>query len=218
MTLSQNLDNLKIDRSKKHCLINPNSTMSNVSYSVKHYEPYSEQFEIEDHFSLTITKHKRSTKIIMQVLHQEIDTEHIPSIVEILEEQLPTVLQTTCYNEENLPFAVEVQRTEIGHLFEHILLEYLCQYKMQKGASQAAYNGRTHWNWYKDRIGQFHIRLTCGKADHDIFPNALDKSIALMKYIYEVCDKNVLAEQQTSNHTGVKNGSKQLLKLMQQES
>ncbi len=171
--------------------------------------PTSQQYIVENLFSLAITQKQTSTKIIMQLLYNQVNTRDIPIIVQLLQENLPNVLHTQCFNDEGLPFSVEVVHTEIGHLFEHILLEYLCQLKIAKGASRASYAGRTKWNWVRDPRGKFHIRLTCGVKDADILPMALEKSISLMKII--------LANHQTplflqkplyGQRAGLKNGKR----------
>lgn len=141
------------------------------------------EYTIEGLFSLHITFRTCSTKIILQSLNEYVNTGHLPFIDETLKKHLPTVLLTDCYNQDNLPFALEVKRTEIGHLFEHILLEYLCQLKIARGSQSAVFSGRTKWNWVKDPKGRFHIYLTCGKKDAAILPLALEKTINLMTII-----------------------------------
>jgi len=143
--------------------------------------PISQDYLVENLFSLAIMQKTNSTKIVLQALSNQIDTAHLPSIVDQLQRHLPSVLLTTCFNDENLPFLVEVKKTEIGHLFEHILLDYLCQLKIAKGYNSAVFSGRTRWNWIKEPRGKFHIRLNCGTKDADIFPLAIEKTIALMK-------------------------------------
>jgi len=76
-----------------------------------------------------------------------------------------------------------VRRTEIGHLFEHILLEYLCQEKLLKGFDKAIFSGNTQWNWKREPRGMFHIYINMPYSDTDIFPEALKKSISLAKMI-----------------------------------
>ena len=172
------------------------------------YEPYSQQYDIKNFFSLSITQRKKSTRIVMQLMSQEVNTETIPMIVDLLEEYLPAVLETTCYNENNLPFHLEVRNTEFGHLFEHILLEYLCQLKIAKGAPQATYVGRTKWNWYRDPKGRFHINLSCGQRDSDILPQALDKTVALMQTILAYNQPMMIQQLPLMPATnGLKNGS-----------
>ena len=169
----------------------------------------------ENLFSLTIMQRNTSTRIIMQLHRNEVNTSNLPFIVDLLKMNLPNVLATKCFNDDNLPFREEVRNTEIGHLFEHILLEYLCQLKIAKGFSRASYAGRTRWNWIKDPRGKFHIHLNCGMKDSDILPIAIDKTVGLMKFI-------LLQEQQAmfpnyklpgtylrlTRKNGLKNGKK----------
>lgn len=140
-------------------------------------------YSVENLFLLAITQQQTKTKIHMQLLSKHLNTSHIPYIEQLLKQHLPNVLLTECFNDDNIPFAIEVKNTEIGHLFEHILLEYLCQLKIAKGFSRAVFAGRTRWNWIRDPKGTFHIHLNCGMQDADILPIALEKTINLMKII-----------------------------------
>ena len=166
----------------------------------------SHQQTIENLFSLAIIQKQTSAKIVMQTLNNQISTGNIPFIVEILKEHLPNVLLTQCFNEENLPFKIEVKNTEIGHLFEHILLEYMCQLKISKGSMQAMYRGRTRWNWVRDPRGKFHISLNCGADDADILPLAIEKTNALMKIIYEYSQSPLFTKRLFTSRFGLKNG------------
>jgi hypothetical protein len=166
------------------------------------------QYAVENFFSLAITQKQTSTKIIMQLLSNQINTATIPQIVKLLKLHLPTVLLTKCYNEENLPFALEVKNTETGHLFEHILLEYLCQLKIAKGCRSASYVGRTRWNWVRDPKGRFHISLSCGINDADILPQAVEKTIHLMKILYQVEHGTLFPTQFSLVPSGLKNGER----------
>ena len=119
----------------------------------------------------------------MMVLRDPVNTLYIPETFPILKKFLPSVLSTECFNDQGIPFKKELKRTEVGHLFEHILLEYMCRFKIAKGYKTAAYKGRTRWNWERDPMGMFHININCTLNDADILPMALNKSIALMKII-----------------------------------
>lgn len=138
---------------------------------------------VDDLFSLSIEHSRASTKIHMSVMTALVNTRDIPWTLMLLQEQLPSILHSTCYNDDNIPFAIEVQHTEIGHLFEHILLEYLCEEKLRKGYDEVSFSGRTRWNWQEDPYGLFHIIIQMNIADKDIFPIALEKSISLIKRI-----------------------------------
>lgn len=179
------------------------SSMKNISLLP------NQEHHVEDLFTLAITQKTTSTKIFMKLFDDErVNTSHIPTIVQKLQKHLPNVLLTECFNEDGLPFYIEVQNTEIGHLFEHVLLEYLCQLKINKGFDEATFSGRTRWNWAKDPMGTFHIRLTCGIKDADILPLAVEKTIDLMKKVLrdeESIDFNALTTLQTPS--GLKNGA-----------
>src|ERR1700761_2246371 len=104
------------------------STSSNLfKPNWKLLQPEVQKYFVENLFSLAITQKQTRTQITMDLLYNQINTKEIPFITDLLQKNLPSVLQTTCYNDLDLPFHVEVKNTEIGHLFEHILLEYLCQ-------------------------------------------------------------------------------------------
>jgi len=174
----------------------------------KYLQPEVQKYFVENLFSLAITQRRTTTKITMDVLYNQLSTAEIPSVTELLQENLPSVLMTTCYNDLDLPFNEEVRNTEIGHLFEHILLEYLCQHKIAKGARQATYAGRTRWNWTRDPLGRFHIRLTCGTKDADILPPSLEKTVSLMKIILGYKQPLFITDAALTSHNGLKNGER----------
>jgi len=172
------------------------------------------EFSVENLFSLAITQKKTSTKIIMQLLNNQVSTSEIPFIVELLKERLPNVLLTQCFNDQDLPFSIEVRNTELGHLFEHILLEYLCQLKIAKGYQCAVFSGRTKWNWIRDPKGKFHIHLNCGEKDADILPLAVEKTVALMRYVLENKQQQLFpARRFFYSRNGLKNGKRSRKKL-----
>ncbi|MGI8420280.1 MAG: cyanophycin synthetase family protein [Candidatus Levyibacteriota bacterium] len=171
-------------------------------------QPEQQKYFVENLFTLAIIQKQTSTRITMDLHYNQLNTEEMPTIVSLLEENLPSVLSTICYNDKNLPFNEEVQNTELGHLFEHILLEYLCQHKLAKGARRATYAGRTKWNWTRDPLGRFHIHLNCGKKDADILPLALEKTVALMKVILSYNQQPLFVEETVEQTNGLKNGER----------
>jgi hypothetical protein len=170
-------------------------------------QPEVQKYFVENMFSLAITQKRTSTKITMDVLYNQLNTSEIPYLFDLLQENLPSVLLTKCYNDLDLPFDEEVRNTELGHLFEHILLEYLCQHKIAKGARAATYAGRTRWNWHRDPLGRFHIHLNCGKKDADILPPALEQTVSLMKLILGYNKPLFMTETLTAQN-GLKNGER----------
>jgi hypothetical protein len=144
------------------------------------------------HFFLAIEHCKTHTNIEMQLLKQIVNTRDLPDTYAVLKRMLPTVLQSQCFNDQKIPFSREVKSTELGHLFEHILLEYLCLQKMAQGCRSATFNGVTNWNWKKDKWGTFHIMVDAGYKDLPIFSRAMEKTIHLM---------HILLEQSAQQHS-----------------
>jgi hypothetical protein len=104
----------------------------------------------------------------------------MPQIPLLLKEKLASILQSKCFNPKKLPFEEEVKNTELGHLFEHILLEYLCDEKIKSGSKAADYRGRTCWDWEKNPPGEYMIDVNAAKSDLEIMKKALEKTHALM--------------------------------------
>ena len=166
-------------------------------------------YSIDNLFSLAIRQQPTSTKIIMTMHNDKLNTSSLPETFYLLQKLLPNVLLTECYNDENLPFSVEVRNTEIGHLFEHILLEYLCQIKLARGYNAAVFSGRTRWNWIRDPKGMFHIHLDCGEKDADFLPEALEKTISLMKILLKNNQPSLFSPRRYFfSKNGLKNGKR----------
>lgn len=134
-------------------------------------------------YQLAIKNSYKGTFIKMSLFTDFYHTNSLPHTTEVLEEILPPVLKTQCFNELNLPFYSEVKNTEIGHLFEHILLEYLCQEKIADGYKKASFRGVTKWNWRNEKKGTFNIVIDAKPADIIYFQYALTKSIELLNKI-----------------------------------
>jgi hypothetical protein len=178
-------------------------------------------YNIDNLFSLSISQKITATKITMIMYSNQLNTSNLPDTYTRLQKLLPSVLVTECYNDENLPFAIEVRNTEIGHLFEHILIEYLCQLKIAKGHNSAVFSGRTRWNWVKDPRGMFHIYLDCGQKDADLLPIALQKTIKLMKIILKENNAsffNLNLQRFSFLNNGLKNGKKYFLRNRHKKS
>lgn len=142
-------------------------------------------------FSLKFKHGTRNTHLTMSLATNIINTKDIPATIKLLEKHLPSIFLSKCINEGNLPFIKEAEQTEIGHLFEHILLEYLCALKKEKGVAKHVHNGVTHWNWEKDAWGVFHITVDSGNSDKEIFEEAVDLSIRLILLIFNSTKKDI---------------------------
>lgn len=137
-----------------------------------------------EYFSLTIKQLLRKTCIIMSA-KEVLNTKDLPQTYTILKTLLPQVMDSVCFNDTDTPFSIEVRNTEIGHLFEHVLLEYLCQEKLLVGFSEACYQGYTDWNWKKNPRGTFHIVINSGSSEEYLYDNAIKKTISLINTIIE---------------------------------
>jgi hypothetical protein len=145
---------------------------------------------VPDLFGLTIISDNTSTNIDMKLFIQDVTTTNMPHVLGFLKINLPTILQSTCFNDKKQSFAKEVVNTEIGHLFEHILLEYLCREKINAGHNEAMFSGITKWNWNKEEYGTFHIHIDITKREGDLLYFALEHSILLLKRILLTKDRN----------------------------
>lgn len=141
-------------------------------------------------FSLKIFPEETLLKIAMQVHSPLINTKNLPATYNFLKENFPSVLHTQCFNEKNLPFCHEVKETEIGHLFEHILIEQLKNIKVEMGHKKVIINGRTDWNWNKNPFGLFEIYIDLKKHEDYLMDAALKETILLMELLFTGHTKN----------------------------
>jgi hypothetical protein len=150
-------------------------------------------FSVKKIFLFKIYKGLYKTKITM-LCAETVSTSQVPDVYDKLIKLLPTVFKSKCYNEQNYPFSKEVKRTEIAHLFEHIMLEYICQYKLARGENRVSVSGVTDWNWRRDPFGMFHITIQVGRSESDVLASAFKKSCDLLDLLI---DQSVQYEKQT---------------------
>ncbi len=134
-------------------------------------------------YKLTIFPRKKQIEIIMELLITQVNMCEFPHTSQILQFFLPSIFNSTCFNDGGLNFCEEVINTEIGHLFEHILLEYLCLLKLEEGFNKAQYEGVTNWNWILETRGTFHILINIRSKDLKLFNSALKKTMDLINMI-----------------------------------
>ncbi|HSX40687.1 MAG TPA: hypothetical protein VLF68_03675 [Candidatus Saccharimonadales bacterium] len=147
--------------------------------------PFSPDTLSSDYYRLNVSTFHDKTTIIMQLSFPVMTTASLPQTYNLLENFLPSIHVSKCFNDKHYSFRREVRSTEIGHLFEHILLEFLCKEKMSKGFEDAEFRGITHWDWNTDIRGTFHITINCGYIDAQLFPKALYKSVLLLNKILD---------------------------------
>lgn len=122
----------------------------------------------------------------MQVPDLLSTTATTPDAIPILEHALPTIFEGTCFNGKNLPFLEEAKNTETGHLFEHILLEYLFTNNSKK-----TYRGLTMWNASTLPHGYFEIYVNEGIKNEDSILDSATKSIHLLKQIFVASESHM---------------------------
>lgn len=135
------------------------------------------------YFTIAVEQTSPTIIITMHIQKDDVTTTHMPHVSTILQQELPTILRSRCFNEKNVPFYKEVVSTELGHLFEHILLEYLCMAKIKVGYKEAIFSGVTKWDWNKDPYGMFHIELDMQQEDVMFLRLALEQTVRLFEKI-----------------------------------
>jgi len=119
----------------------------------------------------------------MQILCGIFTTKHLPHTHKILASEIPSIFSSKCYNPQGLTFEHEVRNTEIGHLYEHILLELIADEKRLTTKNIGKIKGVTEWNWIDEPRGTFHIHLTVGEKDKEILKRTIHKANNIMNDI-----------------------------------
>ena len=143
-------------------------------------------------YEFTTTYFEDSLLLYMKVSSPFVKTRFLPQTHAFLKQHAPAVLTTTCFNDKNLPFSEEVKDTEFGHLFEHILIQYLYLLKTAAGETNIVCNGRTNWDWKTNPFGSFLITVQTNKTDVLLFRLALEKTIC-------VCNRLLSSHQKPSH-------------------
>ncbi|MBP9820465.1 hypothetical protein KBC79_07070 [Candidatus Woesebacteria bacterium] len=112
-----------------------------------------------------------------------VNTREIPETMNILKKTVPGVFDTECFNDLYLPFVEEAAKTEIGHLFEHIIIHLLFVSQNKNSKPLAVYEGKTSWNWVKNPTGSFSIRIKGPKVTTELFSQLLEKATAIIEQI-----------------------------------
>lgn len=136
-----------------------------------------------DPYAVSFSISKSHTTIQMSVPPHLISTKHFPHISYTLTKNLPSIFQSTCYNDLHIPFSEEVKKTETAHLFEHIFLEFLASHDNRVHVKKKIYKGVTTWDWRKNPRGSFVIRLNVGTRDILNLSYAMKKTIKLFSEV-----------------------------------
>jgi hypothetical protein len=131
-------------------------------------------------FAVELKQYPEASYIRMEMLNSIYNTRVLPNTHEFLRKHLPSILRSRCFNKHNYPFTKEVRATQIAHLFEHMILEYLSTSKRRRGVENHIHNGVTRWDWSVDKLGVFHIDIDSKKEDRELLLIALEKSVVLV--------------------------------------
>lgn len=123
------------------------------------------------------------TILEMTVKNGFLKTGQFPMTRSLLLTRIPEVLETQCFNDEHLAFYDEVVDTEIAHLFEHLVLEYICQLKIMAGYQSADHCGRTYWNTQSNN-GYFRVKIDACFRDRDFVEAAVARSVQIIEEIF----------------------------------
>jgi len=147
-------------------------------------------------YSLELTQKPKTTSIFMSLFTSETYTSSLPTCFPYLQQILPSIFKSSCFNSGYLPFSIEAKETEIGHLFEHIVLEYLCLEKLKLGFKSADYQALTTWNWYQNPIGTFKIDFQLNSNQIFLFLSSVSQSVKLLDKILETSNISPLNHKQ----------------------
>lgn len=145
--------------------------------------PPSFSLEAKNYKLSLFFQNKNRVKLILRLNSRTLYTSELPNVPQILKDRLPEIFGAQCFNDQNLPFHREVEQTELGHLLEHIILEYLCNLKLERGHKNPCFWGITRWDWTRNPKGTFHITIKIARRDSVILPEALERSISLFNLL-----------------------------------
>lgn len=102
-----------------------------------------------------LTFFPRHTRITVRFPHH-LYSSQVPDLAANLLKLLPSLREHRCINRSGLAFTEEVQDTELGHVFEHVLLAIL-------HGRGFHLRGQTTWNWHRDPLGTYQVTINSGK-------------------------------------------------------
>lgn len=139
--------------------------------------------ETNEFFSFYAVTNSTRTTIAFNVSNGGVRTGFYPETMDIVKKFIPGVLKTKCFNERHNSFDVEVVNTEIAHLFEHIVIQSICEIRKSKGLVYCKYHGETEWDWSLYNFGNFKIVINACLEDTEELEGALMKASSIVKSI-----------------------------------
>lgn len=134
-------------------------------------------------FWVRLIQEKDQVLLTQQILNPVINTKNLSGTIDIINREVPSLFQNECFNPNNLPFSEEVKATEVGHLFEHLILEFL-KIEVEKLYGSADFSGVTSWNWTENKFGCFSIKINSALKYRPLFNRALKQAIRVLELIF----------------------------------
>src|SRR5688500_15677998 len=97
-----------------------------------------------NNYNLNYNLTSSGIELDMSLLGEKTNTKELDNVYKKIISQLPSVLLNKCFNPKKLAFRNEVRETELGHLFEHLLIENMCILKSQT-YRDVIFEGKTYW-------------------------------------------------------------------------
>jgi hypothetical protein len=136
-----------------------------------------------DYFAVSLDQKEGVVLLTQKILHPIINTQELPETHDFLFKHLPTIFDNQCFNGKKLSFAEEVKSTEVGHLFEHIVLELL-KIEVEKVYPNVSFKGETCWDWSKHGYGTFLITIRSNTVFKKFLKRAINKAVLILDNLY----------------------------------
>lgn len=137
-----------------------------------------------NNFRVTGMQMAEKVMLVQEIYNPAIYTKDLPATVEVLSKNVPSIFANRCYNGRKFSFKKEVENTEVGHLFEHLILECLKILAFGK-YGKADFKGQTFWDWKTEKERKFNIVVYSDQNYKDIFEIALKRAVVIMEEIYK---------------------------------
>ncbi len=107
-------------------------------------------------------------------------TSQIPGIGDFLFQKLPGLREHKCFNEEGLTFPEEVKRTELAHVFEHVVIELI----LLKDPAAGEIIGWTTWDWKIQPRWSYEVEIDY--ANVGLIMEAIEDALAILSGIVPI--------------------------------
>jgi hypothetical protein len=130
-------------------------------------------------YKIIVEKSAHQIHLHLSLVNTKLTTKSYPKTVEILNRQLPGIFSCKCFNNEKRSFRKEAKNTEVGHLFEHILMENLINLHPVVHTCR----GETRWDWQRNPLGTFEIELNTLEGYQVVWQEVLLRSMKIFDAI-----------------------------------